>query len=172
MTDTRLWLFLDELESLGKLESFVPAATKGRKHGLRIVGSIQDWAQLDETYGKDSAKTLLACFRNYLIFGASNAFNADKASEILGKQHVERIQITNTVGRGGGGSRQLVAYPQRATAIEITAQTAKPVQQPSPASEVSTATTSSKAPKRRARRSDHADRTADLFADAAPDTSN
>lgn len=114
MTDTRLWLFLDELESLGKLESFVPAATKGRKHGLRIVGSIQDWAQLDETYGKDAAKTLLACFRNYLIFGASNAFNADKASEILGKQHVERIQITNTVGGGrgsGGGSRQLVASP-------------------------------------------------------------
>lgn len=109
MTDTRLWLFLDELESLGKLESFVPAATKGRKHGLRIVGSIQDWAQLDETYGKDSAKTLLACFRNYLIFGASNAFNADKASEILGKQHVERIQVAQTVGKGGGGSRQLVA---------------------------------------------------------------
>ncbi|SCK09140.1 Type IV secretory pathway, VirD4 component, TraG/TraD family ATPase [Variovorax sp. HW608] len=109
MTDTRLWLFLDELESLGKLESFVPAATKGRKHGLRIVGSIQDWAQLDETYGKDSAKTLLACFRNYLIFGASNALNADKASEILGKQHVERINVTQTVGKGGGGSRQLVA---------------------------------------------------------------
>jgi hypothetical protein len=28
------------LESLGKLESFVPAATTGRKHALRIVGSI------------------------------------------------------------------------------------------------------------------------------------
>ncbi|MBD4198019.1 type IV secretion system DNA-binding domain-containing protein, partial [Xanthomonas citri pv. citri] len=33
----RLWLFLDELESLGRLESFVPAATKGRKHGLRMA---------------------------------------------------------------------------------------------------------------------------------------
>ncbi|MGO4395890.1 type IV secretion system DNA-binding domain-containing protein [Variovorax sp. M-6] len=110
MTGTRLWLFLDELNSLGKLESFVPAATKGRKHGLRIVGSIQDWSQLDETYGKDAAKILLACFRNYLIFGASNAFNADKASEILGKQHVERLQVTTNAGSGGGGrSRQLVA---------------------------------------------------------------
>lgn len=108
-----LWLFLDELESLGKLESFVPAATKGRKHGLRMAASIQDWAQLDETYGKDAAKTLLGCFRNYLIFGASNALNADKASEILGKQHVERIQITTNVGGGGGGgrSRNIVATP-------------------------------------------------------------
>ncbi|MEN9119255.1 type IV secretion system DNA-binding domain-containing protein, partial [Xanthomonas euvesicatoria] len=101
----RLWLFLDELESLGRLESFVPAATKGRKHGLRMAASIQDWAQLDETYGKDAAKTLLGCFRNYLIFGASNALNADKASEILGKQHVERIQITTNAGGIGGGGR-------------------------------------------------------------------
>ncbi|MDY7549191.1 type IV secretion system DNA-binding domain-containing protein [Glaciimonas sp. CA11.2] len=104
--DTRLWLFLDELESLGKLESFVSAATKGRKHGLRIVGSIQDWAQLDENYGKDATKTLLSCFRNYIIFGASNALNADKASEILGKQHVERLQLTTTAH---GASRNIVA---------------------------------------------------------------
>lgn len=106
MTGTRLWLFLDELESLGRLESFVPAATKGRKHGLRIVGSIQDWAQLDEVYGRDSAKTLLACFRNYLIFGASNAFNAHKASEVLGRQQVEREHITQN---RGGRSRHVRA---------------------------------------------------------------
>ncbi|RWA36898.1 type IV secretion system DNA-binding domain-containing protein [Xylella fastidiosa] len=110
----RLWLFLDELESLGKLESFVPAATKGRKHGLRMAASIQDWSQLDETYGKDAAKTLLGCFRNYLVFGASNALNADKASEILGKQHVERIQVTTNAGNGGGGSSRhvVVSLPE------------------------------------------------------------
>jgi hypothetical protein len=114
MTGTRLWLFLDELESLGKLESFVPAATKGRKHGLRIVGSIQDWAQLDEVYGKDAAKTLLACFRNYLIFGASNAFNSDKASEILGDHEVERCKLAfSTGGSGGSRSRNLVHEKER-----------------------------------------------------------
>lgn len=116
----RLWLFLDELESLGKLESFVPAATKGRKHGLRMAASIQDWAQLDETYGKDAAKTLLGCFRNYLIFGASNALNADKASEILGKQHVERIQMTTNAGGSGGGgrSRHVVASPPEPVVLD------------------------------------------------------
>lgn len=105
-TAKRTWLFLDELESLGRLESFVPAATKGRKHGLRIVATIQDWAQLDETYGRDSAKTLLACFRNYVIFGASNAYNSDKASEILGDHEVERYRISYQLGgRGGGRTR-------------------------------------------------------------------
>lgn len=118
MTGTRLWLFLDELESLGKLESFVPAATKGRKHGLRIVGSIQDWAQLDETYGKDSAKTLLACFRNYLIFGASNAYNSDKASEILGKHQVERVRQTTSFGKNRGGSRNVEACPPEPVVLD------------------------------------------------------
>ncbi|EHP44179.1 TrwB protein [Cupriavidus basilensis OR16] len=107
-SDVRFWLFLDELDSLGRLESFVPAATKGRKHGLRIVGSIQDWAQLDETYGKDQARTLLACFRNYLIFGAANAYNADKASEILGNHEVERVKETLTMGGGRGGRSRVV----------------------------------------------------------------
>ncbi|MEW4339621.1 type IV secretion system DNA-binding domain-containing protein [Chromobacterium vaccinii] len=113
MTNKRLWLFLDELESLGKLESFVPAATKGRKHGLRIAACIQDWAQLEEVYGKDAAKTLLACFRNYLIFGASNAYNAERASEILGKQQVIRRHVsTNTGLRGGTTHSQQVVPPE------------------------------------------------------------
>lgn len=99
MTGKRLWLMLDELESLGKLESFVPAATKGRKHGLRMVGTIQDWSQLDANYGHDAAKTILSCFRNYLLLGASNALNADKASQILGSHEVERLRVSYN---GGG----------------------------------------------------------------------
>jgi type IV secretory pathway TraG/TraD family ATPase VirD4 len=99
MTGKRLWLYLDELQSLGKLESFVPAATKGRKHGLRMVGSLQDWSQLNENYGVESAKTLLSCFRNYVILAASNSKNADIAMEILGKQEVKRARQSHTAGR-------------------------------------------------------------------------
>lgn len=100
----RLWLFLDELDSLGKLESFVPAASRGRKHGLRIVGSIQDWAQFDETYGRDAARALLGCFRNYLVLGAANAYNAERASQILGRQHVERQRLSRNQGGGRSGA--------------------------------------------------------------------
>ncbi|MGV8071280.1 type IV secretion system DNA-binding domain-containing protein, partial [Mycobacterium kansasii] len=72
-------MFLDELQSLGKLESFVPAATKGRKHGLRMVASLQDWSQLITSYGQHDAETVLSCFRNYVILAASNAQTSDKA---------------------------------------------------------------------------------------------
>lgn len=116
MTGNRIWLSLDELASLGKLESFVAAATRGRKHGLRIIASIQDWAQLDECYGKDSAKTILSCFRNYVIFGASNAYNADKASEIIGDQEVVRLKETSNLGavaQGSTGSRAIAHEKER-----------------------------------------------------------
>ena len=99
MTGKRLWLYLDELQSLGKLESFVPAATKGRKHGLRIVGSLQNWSQLNSSYGRDEADTLLSCFRNYIILAAANSKNADIAMEILGKQEVKRARVSFTAGR-------------------------------------------------------------------------
>ncbi|MGY2172137.1 type IV secretion system DNA-binding domain-containing protein [Pseudomonas gingeri] len=99
MTGKRLWLYLDELQSLGKLESFVPAATKGRKHGLRMVGSIQDWSQLNESYGVESAKTLLSCFRNYVILAASNAETANFAMKVLGEQEVRRIRVSFNNGR-------------------------------------------------------------------------
>lgn len=99
MTGKRLWLYLDELQSLGKLESFVPAATKGRKHGLRMVGSIQDWSQLNASYGVEDAKTLLSCFRNYVILAASNSQTADMAMNILGQQEVKRIRISHSAGR-------------------------------------------------------------------------
>lgn len=98
MSGKRLWLFLDELESLGKLESFVPATTKGRKHGLRIVGSIQDWAQLDENYGKEAARVLVSCFRSYVILAAANAQTAERASEVLGEHEVERWRFTYSDG--------------------------------------------------------------------------
>lgn len=120
MSGKRVWLSVDELASLGKLESFVGAATKGRKHGLRIIASIQDWAQLDECYGKDSAKTILSCFRNYIIFGASNAYNAEKASEVLGDHEVERLKETSNIGavansstgsRAVGHERERLVYP-------------------------------------------------------------
>ena len=99
MTGKRLWLFLDELQSLGKLESFVPAATKGRKHGLRMVGSLQDWSQLNASYGRDDAETLLSCFRNYVILAAANAKNAGMASEILGSHDVKRWRKSHTAGK-------------------------------------------------------------------------
>lgn len=63
-----------------------------------MVGSLQDWSQLNASYGRDDAETLL-CFRNYVILAAANAKNAGMASEILGSHDVKRWRKSYTAGK-------------------------------------------------------------------------
>ena len=56
--DRRLWVYKDELASLGRLYSFEAAVSKGRKHGLCVVGGVQDLVQLDMQLGELPAKAV------------------------------------------------------------------------------------------------------------------
>jgi hypothetical protein len=98
-----LWLVLDELSSHQRLGGLEAAATKSRKHGLRLVGCLQAISQLDDIYGHDASKSLRSCFRNILALGCSNADpeTAQAVSEGLGQVEIERTQITYSNGQGG-----------------------------------------------------------------------
>ncbi|WP_458448706.1 type IV secretion system DNA-binding domain-containing protein [Burkholderia stagnalis] len=88
--DRRLWVNLDELASLGRLYSFEAAVSKGRKHGLCVVGGLQDLVQLTMMLGKLPAEAAIACFRNYLVLGGANAQTTEAVSVMLGEHEVER----------------------------------------------------------------------------------
>lgn len=93
-----LWLFLDELSSLGKLNSIVQGLTTGRKHGLRVVGCLQSTAQLDLIYGDKAAITLRSCFRNLIALGGSN-IDPDTARIIadgLGQAEIDRNIVSTS----------------------------------------------------------------------------
>lgn len=94
----RIWMLLDELDSLEKLASLEAALTKGRKHGLRVVAGIQSVAQLDKTYGKDGAQTLRSCFRNLIVLASTKADPAtcEEMSKALGEHEVERDKYAKT----------------------------------------------------------------------------
>nr|WP_161010006.1 type IV secretion system DNA-binding domain-containing protein [Duganella flavida]MYM26570.1 type IV secretion system DNA-binding domain-containing protein [Duganella flavida] len=98
-----LWLVLDELASLERLNSLEAGLTKGRKHGLRVVAGLQSVSQLDALYGVHSAKTLRSCFRNVLALGCSNAdpHTAKEISDGLGQCEVERTLTTYNNGKDG-----------------------------------------------------------------------
>ncbi len=108
----RIWIIIDELASLERLNSLEAALTKGRKHGLRIVTGLQSTAQLDFLYGKEKAITLRSCFSNLLILGgtASDAQTAEDFSRGLGEQDLERVQTSTTQTRRG---RQKTEVKQR-----------------------------------------------------------
>jgi type IV secretory pathway TraG/TraD family ATPase VirD4 len=106
--DRRLWMVIDELDSLQKLPSLEDALTKGRKHGLRIVAGIQSTAQLERTNGEKDATVLRTCFRSILVLGGgrSDSKTADDLSRSLGEHEVEReTQGETSNSRGGSRSR-------------------------------------------------------------------
>jgi Type IV secretion-system coupling protein DNA-binding domain len=98
--DRPLWVFLDELHTLGKLTSLIAAATKGRKHGIRLVGAVQSTAQLSSVYGVDDGQILRSCFRNLVVLGGSKTDDktAEDMSKGLGEQEVERYKYSTSGG--------------------------------------------------------------------------
>jgi len=106
--ERRLWMVIDELDSLQKLPSLEDSLTKGRKHGLRIVAGIQSTAQLERTNGEKDATVLRSCFRNILVLGGgrSDSKTAEDLSKSLGEHEVEReTQGESSNDRGGSRSR-------------------------------------------------------------------
>lgn len=101
--ERRIWLVIDELAALGKLNSLEVALTLGRKHGLCVVAGLQSTAQLDRLYGRDSAIVLRSCFRNLLVLGIakSDPDTCDVLSRALGEREVRRVEENCTQGSQG-----------------------------------------------------------------------
>ena len=98
----RLWLLLDEMAALGRVQSLSEALTQGRKFELCAVAGLQTVAQLRGAYGLPGAQTLLSCFSSQLILRASDPETADWCSRLLGDQQLSR-RVKNE-GSGAGGS--------------------------------------------------------------------
>ena len=103
----RVWMVMDELDSLGTVNGLSDALTRGRKYGLSTIAAIQSIAQLRQRYGKDGAEVMDACFVNKLIMKQGAVEDAKHWSDYLGQQEVERIvrnEGTSESGSGGASS--------------------------------------------------------------------
>lgn len=98
--DRRIFMCLDELDSLDKLASLGDALTKGRKHGLRVFAGLQSTAQLDKTYGIHEATILRSCFRSLAVLGGSRADpkTSEDMSKALGSHEVIRERFSQSSG--------------------------------------------------------------------------
>jgi len=84
----RIWLFLDELATLGKLDSLLNAFSLGRSKGLCVVAGIQDIGKLEHHYGVQLAKSISNTFSTQIILRCSDHDTAQWASKNLGEQEV------------------------------------------------------------------------------------
>lgn len=107
--DRKIWLMIDELASMEKLASLEAAATKGRKHGLRLIAGLQSTAQLEDIYGANEAQTLRSCFRSLVVLSGakSDPKTCEDMSKALGEHEVERESYSTSHGhKGSNRSRQ------------------------------------------------------------------
>ena len=102
----RLWLVLDELAALGRVQSLAEALTQGRKFGLCCVAGLQTVAQLKESYGQFGSQVLLSCFSSQLILRAPDPDTARWCSDSIGQRHVIRKVSSESQTAGGGGKSE------------------------------------------------------------------
>lgn len=96
----RVWFFIDEFASWGKISSVDALLTKARKKGGVGVLGVQTIAQLREAYGREGAQTLLANLGTWLTLRAGDAETADFMSKNLGDEEVRRVnQTSGTSGK-------------------------------------------------------------------------
>ena len=100
--DRRVIFALDEMPLLGKIQSIVDLATNGRKHGAMIFAGLQSISQLRESYGPETAQTLLACFGSWLVLRVSDSATAEYMSKYIGEEEKTRV-----VKSGGESSQSM-----------------------------------------------------------------
>ena len=100
----RVVFALDELPLLGKVQSIVDLLTNGRKHGAMIFAGLQTIAQLRDSYGRETAQTLLACLGSWLVLRVSDAETAEYMSKYLGEE--EKTRIVQSGGTSSQGFLQ------------------------------------------------------------------
>ena len=102
--ERRMWIVADELDSLGRVNSLDAALARGRKYGLAMIATVQSVAQLERTYGHDTARVLLSVFASKLVMRPGAAYDAEHWSRELGEREEWRTGHSQNTGASGGSA--------------------------------------------------------------------
>lgn len=83
--ERRIWTLLDELNSLHKLPMILEYMSEARKYGGVTLLGLQNYAQLEDTYGKDRAKAIWDLVNTVGYFRAPSGEIAMWVQEQLGE---------------------------------------------------------------------------------------
>jgi type IV secretory pathway TraG/TraD family ATPase VirD4 len=87
----RIWLFLDELATLGKMDSLLQAFALGRSKGLCVVAGIQDIGKIEHLYSRELAKSIANTFATTIFLRCSDADTSRWASSVIGEMEVKEL---------------------------------------------------------------------------------
>lgn len=85
----RMWFICDELPQLKYLPGLEAALAEIRGFGGCFVAGIQDFHQLQNIYGYDSAHTLLTLFNTKIVFNCPDKKTASYMAGMFGEQEIK-----------------------------------------------------------------------------------
>ncbi|MFL6591338.1 MAG: type IV secretory system conjugative DNA transfer family protein [Luteimonas sp.] len=112
-------LLLDEFTAIGKVDILARAIGFMAGYNLRLLPVIQSVAQLDATYGKEVARTILTNHAMQVVFAPREQQDANDYSEMLGYTTVRRNNVTRgrEVSRSQSLERRALMLPQELKAL-------------------------------------------------------
>lgn len=91
----RIWIFVDELPSLGRISRLMEIVDRGRQKGVRTVVAAQNLAQIEQHYG-EWAKSAESTFGTRIVGKMNPGERTASISKSLGMKYVEDTSVTTT----------------------------------------------------------------------------
>lgn len=113
-------LLMDEFTSIGKVDIIAKAVSYMAGYNIRLLPIIQSVAQLDATYGKEVARTLITNHALQIVYAPREQQDANDYSEMLGYTTVRKENLTRSrgdVSRGQTEERRALMLPQELKAM-------------------------------------------------------
>lgn len=112
-------LLMDEFTSIGRVDIIASAVAYMAGYNLRLLPIIQSMAQLDATYGKETARTIVTNHALQVIFAPREQQDADDYSEMLGYTTLRRQNVTRgrDFTRSETEERRALMLPQELKAL-------------------------------------------------------
>jgi type IV secretion system protein VirD4 len=113
-------LLMDEFTSIGKVEIIASAVSYMAGYNIRLLPIVQSVAQLDATYGKEVARTLVTNHALQIVFAPREQQDANDYSDMLGYTTVRKQNLTRSrgdVSRSQTEERRALMLPQELKAM-------------------------------------------------------
>lgn len=113
-------LLMDEFTSIGKVDIIAKAVSYMAGYNIRLLPIVQSMAQLDATYGKDVARTLVTNHALQIVYAPREQQDANDYSEMLGYTTVRKENLTRNrgdVSRAQSEERRALMLPQELKAM-------------------------------------------------------
>ena len=112
-------LLMDEFTSIGKVDILANAVSYMAGYNIRLLPIIQSMAQLDATYGKEQARTLITNHALQILYAPREQQDANDYSEMLGYTTIKKESITRgkELSRSEREERRALMLPQELKAM-------------------------------------------------------